>query len=66
MKSHLIPEPQPIDSDTRETDASHFMALDQAASRALRHSKTGSAREDDYHHAPEIPMRNFLRVVFVH
>ncbi len=66
MKSHLIPEPQPIESYTHETDGFHFMALDQAASRAEKPGRPGSAREDDFHRAPEIPMRNFLRIVFVH
>jgi hypothetical protein len=62
MKSHLIPEPTPIDRNLRETDAAHFYLLDQE--QASGKSKTNG--KEDFHPAPEMPMRNFLRVVFVH
>jgi hypothetical protein len=66
MKSHLIPEPQPIESYIHETDAAQFMTLDQAVSVNPRPGKISSDRSDEFHRDPEIPMRNFLRIVFVH
>ncbi len=66
MKSHLIPEPQPIENYVHETDAFQFMALDQAATVSARTGKTSGDRSDEFRRDPEIPMRNFLRVVFVH
>lgn len=62
MKSHLIPEPTPIDRNLRETDAAHFYMLDQEQARG----KSKTDRNEDFRPAPEMPMRNFLRVVFVH
>jgi len=61
MKSHLIPEPTPIDGNTRETDAARFYMLDQEQARG----KSNSGSKEDIHPAPEMPMRNFLRVVFI-
>ncbi len=66
MKSHLIPEPQPIESYIRETDAFQFMTLDQAVSVTARPGKTSHDRSDEFRRDPEVPMRNFLRVVFAH
>jgi hypothetical protein len=66
MKSHLIPEPQPIENDFHDTDSAHFMAMDRITSPDGRTGKTASPKTDDFHRGPEVPMRNFLRVVFVH
>ncbi len=62
MKSHLIPEPRPLERTYHETDAAQFYLLDRAQSNG----KSNSGAQDDFHPAPEMPMRNFLRVVFVH
>ncbi len=62
MKSHLIPEPTPIDQNFRDTDAAHFYMLDQEQASG----KYKTNRKENERPAPEMPMRNFLRVVFVH
>jgi hypothetical protein len=61
MKSHLIPEPEPIDSHIYDTDAARFYLLDQ--DQASDRAKSGS--DDETLPAPDMSMRNFLRVVFV-
>ncbi len=61
MKTHLIPEPTPIDQSLRETDAAQSYMLDQE--QASGKFKTNN--KEDLRPAPEMPMRNFLRVVFV-
>jgi hypothetical protein len=61
MKSHLIPEPTPIDRNFRETDAAHFYMLDQE----LASGKSKMGGKEELRPAPEMTMRNFLRVVFV-
>lgn len=63
MKSHLIPEPEPrpIDRIIRDTDATRFYLLDQEQSNG----NTKASVIDEFRRVPEIPMRNFLRVMFV-
>jgi hypothetical protein len=65
MKSHLIPEPKPIERHLSGTEAARFYLLDQALSEDVQHCKAETGRSDDFHRLPEMPMRNFLRVVFV-
>ncbi len=60
MKSHLIPEPTPIDRNIRETDAARFYLLDQ---EQVKDTFQNSSKEEN-HPANEIPIRNFLRVIF--
>lgn len=64
MKSHLIPEPKPIEHHLSGTDATRMYLLDQLFSEDRGRTKRQVNSQDDSHPAPEMPMRNFLRVVF--
>jgi hypothetical protein len=61
MKSHMIPDPTPLDRNIRETDAARYYLLDQEQG----HGEAKTDSKEDYPRMPEMPMRNFLRVVFV-
>ncbi len=62
MKSHLIPEPQPLEKPHKPLEMArmNLPGLDTTAFIPSRSNK--SAREEQ--RVPEQPMRNFLRVVF--
>ncbi len=66
MKSHLIPEPQPIERNQNDSDAARMYLLDQIFSNGEPRSKAKKNSNDENYRAPEMPMRSFLQVVFVH
>ncbi len=66
MKSHLIPEPKPIERHLSDTDAARMYLLDQIFSNGETRGKAKPGSNDDFYRAPEMPMRNFLQVVFAH
>ncbi len=65
MKSHLIPDPEPIERHLSDSDAARMYFLDQIFSKGEPRSKARPGSDDEYCRAPEMPMRNFLQVVFV-
>ncbi len=64
MKSHLIPDPKPIEPHLNATDSAQMYLLDQFFMGNSQRSAAKFASEDESHRVPEMPMRNFLRVVF--
>ncbi len=66
MKSHLIPEPKPIERHLSGSDAARMYLLDQIFSNGEQRSKAKPGSDDEGCRAPGMPMRNFLQVVFVH
>ncbi len=65
MKSHLIPEPRPLDQNPYRSASVQLSALGQARSNSARLDEPDIDRAETGQHAPDMPMRNFLRVVFV-
>ncbi len=65
MKSHLIPEPKPIERHPSDSDAARMYLLDQIFSNSQPRSKGKPGSDDETCRAPEMTMRNFLHVVFV-
>ncbi len=65
MKSHLIPEPKPIERHLSNSDAARMYLLDQIFSNGEPRSKAKKGSDEEYYRAPEMPMRGFLQVVFV-
>lgn len=65
MKSHLIPDPNPIEQHLSNTDAARMYLLDRIFTESAQRGLAKVGSNDEFHPAPEMPMRNFLRVVFV-
>ncbi len=65
MKSHLIPEPRPLDQNPRHAASALQSFPGQARSNSVRLDEPEIDRGETSQHAPDMPMRNFLRVVFV-
>ncbi len=64
MKSHLIPEPQPLENHHVENQARKlFLEREQAGKP--QHNRPDDARADEYHRYNDTNMRGFLRTVFV-
>jgi hypothetical protein len=65
MKSHLIPEPRPLDQNPYRSASAQLSFPGQARSNSVQMDEPDIDRAETNQHVPEMPMRNFLRVVFV-
>jgi hypothetical protein len=62
MKSHLIPDPQPLEPRSGSNSVSKmFLEREQAGQGLLQ--RPASAGQGEYRRSTEMPMRSFLRIV---
>ncbi len=64
MKSHLIPDPQPLEPRSGSNSVSKMFLEHEQPGQAQQH-RPADAGEGEYRRSTELPMRSFLRIVCV-
>ncbi len=69
MKSHLIPDPQPLEPRSGSNSVSKMFLEREQAGQSQLHRPTsagqGEYRQGEFRPSTEMPMRSFLRIVCV-